>query len=287
MTIKIHGKDLSKHGLTLILPSDPSFDQRLSEQNKEGATTAADAMKSLSVLLENKTQQTIVAYRVLWCFAKIDGETHCTKKTVTAPRALMEGENLPPEVDAQTGKIKPKSARLISVISLDDAGQPRIGVGITPEEIEKMRQGLRPDPNVLRDRAIDAFAKYSDVTVSIDGAFFEDGTFVGPDTTGFFDEMEAQVNAKRDLLTEVAGRAADSTEPKEQIFQYLESVADQSVNSLNPKSTPEDHYRYYRKFYAQRILRSRQRMGEEETITEALSSRSKPWKALIKKGEID
>ena len=285
--LKIHAKDLPKHGLTLILPSDPLFDQKISEANNDHAITSTDAMKSLSVFLENKTQQTVVAYRILWCFTKLNGETHCSKKTVSAPRALMEGENLPPEVDAQTGKIKPNSALLLSLFSIDDTGNPRIGVRVTSDEAEKIRQGFRPDANVLRDRAIDEFAKYSDVTVSIDGAFFEDGTFVGPDTTGFFDEIDAQVRAKRDLLSELASRWADSTKPKEQIFQYLQSIANQAVNSLNPKSTPQDHYNYYRKIYTQRILKSRERLGDEEGIAEALNSTKKPWRALTKKNESD
>ena len=198
--LKIHGKDLSKHGLTLVLPSDPDFANRFSAGIKDGSIINADTMNSMSVFLENRTKQTVVAYRILWCFTKPSGETNCTTKTVSAPRALMEGENLSPDVEAQTGKIRSASARLISLMSFGNSRQPGMAVRVTPEEAEKIRQGVRPDPNTLRDRAMEQFGKYSDVTVSIDGAFFDDGTFVGPNTTGFFEEIAAQVKARRDLL---------------------------------------------------------------------------------------
>jgi len=42
------------------------------------------------------------------------------------------------------------------------------------------------------------------VIVSIDGVLFADGTFVGPDSQGYFGSLKAEIDARRDLVEEIA-----------------------------------------------------------------------------------
>lgn len=63
------------------------------------------------------------------------------------------------------------------------------------------------------------------MTVIADGIFFDDGTFIGPDTTDFFTEVKAQMDARRELLSEIrdelkAGKKAD------EVFGRLEAIRD-------------------------------------------------------------
>jgi hypothetical protein len=281
VNLNIHKKDLPENGLAFVLPSDPLFDQKFSQAITRQQEFAADEQKSFSVLLENNTEKTVVAYRIVWAFTTGDGATRYSKRTFSAPRALMEGENLTPDMERQTSKIRPHQGILISAIPISTDGRPTIAFETTAERAQKIREGQKLDTNELREIAAGQLAKYTDTTVSLDGAFFEDGTFVGPNTTGFFEEIGAQIKAKSDLLEEIS-RRIHSSASKQEILQDLESIANQTIKPLDPKSTPNDHYNYYRMFYAKQVVRSRRRLNDDEAVAQAMHSKDRGWPELRK-----
>lgn len=279
MTLKIHTKDVPAEGLILVRPSDPSFEVKFAKQMEGQSSNIADRIRPFSVFLENRSKQTVVAYMIQWCFTRRDGTNDCYKDAFVAPRALMEGGNIADGGEALTGKIKPGSAQFVSLISPDGTGLFR--VPISPDEAERMKQGSMLDRNEILERSNLELAKYTDVTVALDGAFFSDGTFVGDDTSGFFDQINAQVQAKRDLLNELAVASANNS--KDKVYAYIETVANQPAASIGPKSTSADHYSYYRKFYAKQIISSCRVLGNERGIAMALDPSKKPWRVLAKK----
>ena len=281
MSIRIHSKDLPEQGLTIINPSDPSFDARLANAVAGEPSEVVNDFKPYSIFLENKSRQTVVAYMIQWCFTKGDGTNDCYRKAFSSPRALMEGEYLPAEYEARSGRIKPNSSILFSLISPDGSGPFRLS--ISREEAEKIKQGAKPDKSELLHRFSSELAKYTDVTVSIDGAFFEDGTFVGDDTSGFFVQIEAQINAKRDLLNELAVNTADPHKSKDEVFSHLRTFAEQPATDLSNQSTPADYYNHFKRFYANEILSMRQTLGDEKGLAIALEPIKKPWRRLTKK----
>jgi hypothetical protein len=239
----------------------------------------ADRIRPFSVFLENRSKQTVVAYMIQWCFTRRDGTNDCYKDAFVAPRALMEGGNIPDSAEAPTGKIKPGSAQFVSLISPDATTLFR--VPISPDEAERMKQGSMLDKNEILERTTLELAKYTDVTLALDGAFFSDGTFVGDDTSGFFDQVNAQVQAKHDLLNEVTVASANNS--GDRVFAYIETVASQPAATIGAESTSADHYSYYRKFYAKQILSSCRVLGNERGLALALGSSKKPWRVLAKK----
>lgn len=282
MSIMMHSKDLSEDGLTFVLPSDPSFDARLADFMKGESSDAVNLLKPFSVFLENKSNQSVVAYMIQWCFTKSDGTTDCYRKAFASPKALMEGEYLPEDVELRSGRIKPHSAIFLSLVSPDGSGAFRIST-ISRDEAEKVRQGAKLDGSELLRRFSLELAKYSDVTVSIDGAFFEDGTFVGDNATGFFEQIKAQIDAKRDLLNELATESTNPRKSRDEVFRRMEGIANQQTADLDSKATPADYYNYFKRFYANEVLSARKVLGDEKGLEIVLRPMKKQWRLLAKK----
>jgi hypothetical protein len=89
--------------------------------------------------------------------------------------------------------------------------------------------------------------------------FFSDGTFAGPDTTNFFDAVEACVAASRDLVDEIAF-ASRRGQSSEGISNYVDEVANTPYPSR--KLVPGDFYTIYKKTHAQEFLRIKARTGQ-------------------------
>ena len=281
MSVMVHKKDLPEHGLVIIGPAAPSFDALLAAQLKGGPNEVIETLKPFSFFIENRSKQTVVAYTLQWCFTKADGTNECYVKSLTNPRALMDGDNLSEEMIEQSGRIKPQSTRFFSLISPDGSGS--LSVPASPAEVEQLRQGVRPDSGALLRRYGVELSKYSDITFTIDGAFFDDGTFVGPDNTGFFGETKALISAKYDVLTEIMRGISNPGKTKADVFRDLEATANQPKINLRSKSTFDDQYKYYKRNYAEEILGSRTFVGDEKALQLALRPMKKPWRILHKK----
>jgi hypothetical protein len=281
MNIKMNVKDLPESGLSLISPTHSSFNGRLTELLKGEPNDVLDNIKPFSIFLENKSQHAVVAYMLQWCFTKPDGTNDCFRKAVVNPVALMDGGGLPEQYDSQSSVIKPNSSRFFSIASLDGRGTFRFPV--SHDEAEQIKQGKRFNKQESLRRHVSELAKYSEITVSIDGAFFDDGTFVGPDTTGFFAQTKAMIDAKSDLLNEMNLQLGKTNASREEVFSQVEATAKLPDINLNSKSTPTDYYNYYKKSYADEMLRVRQTLGDDKALTSALHPLRKPWPKLRKK----
>lgn len=281
MNIKMNVKDLPEHGLSIISPSHPSFNKRLATLLKGEPNEVLDSLRPFSVVLENKDQRTVVAYMLQWCFTTPDGTNDCFRKAVVNPVALMEGGSLSEQYDTQSGWIKPNSSSFFSLVSLDGRGTFRFS--ISQDEAAQIKQGKRFDQRELLRRYVSELAKYAEITVSIDGAFFDDGTFVGPDSTGFFAQTKAMIDAKSDLLNEINLELSRPSASREEVFSKVAAAASQPEINLNSSSTPIDYYNFYKKSYADEILRAKQVSGEDKALALALRPLRKPWPKLHKK----
>lgn len=196
----------------------------------------------------------------------------------------MEGESLSEEQESQSSRIKPNTTQVVALISPD--GSTPFRVRVSQEEANQIRQGATPDRKALLQRFMSELAtNYTDITVSIDGAFFDDGTFAGPDTSGFFAHVKAQIDAKRDLLNEVAIGLSNLHRSKEEVFSHVEKTAAQPDVRLDSNSTPTDFYNFYKRFYAREILEDRNAFGDDKALAVTLQPLKKAWPKLRKDQE--
>jgi len=67
------------------------------------------------------------------------------------------------------------------------------------------------------------------VSAALDGAFFEDGSFVGPDRSRFFDKFESELNASQDVTAYIAN---NSDQGLDHVAAQLQSMLIQSPGSV-------------------------------------------------------
>jgi hypothetical protein len=279
--IKMHIKDLPQHNLRLIGPSDPSFDERLRTELKGESNELVDTLKPFSVFFENKGERPVVAYLIQWCFTTKEGRNQYFRKALMNPQPFMEGENLSQELKWQSGRIEPDSARFLSLLSTDGSGMLRAEV--SPKEAEELKQGKKFAQTSLLKRFSTQAEEFAEISVSIDGAFFDDGTFVGPDTSNFFAQIKAVIDARRDLLNEIAIGLSNPAMTTDSLYGRIQETAAHPIESIDSSSTPSDYYNYFKKFYASDILQTKKLHGQDKALAMAVQSMNKPWARLRKK----
>jgi len=277
----MHIKDLPQHNLRLIGPSDPTFDERLRIELKGESNEVVDTLKPFSVFFENKGERPVVAYLIQWCFTTKDGRNQYYRKALLNPQPLMDGENLSQELKRQSGRIETDSASFLSLLSPDGSGMLR--TELSPKEAEESKQGKRLDQTSPWQRFSTQAAQYAEITVSIDGAFFDDGTFVGPDTSNFFAQTKAVIDARRDLLNEIAIGLSNPAMTTDSLYGHIEETATQQSEPIDSDSTPTDYYNYFKKFYASDILQTKKLHGQDKALAMAVHPINKRWARLRKK----
>ena len=63
------------------------------------------------------------------------------------------------------------------------------------------------------------------MTVTLDGGFFDDGTFIGPDTNDFFAKVKTQIDVRYEILQGVQSDLKSGKDPAA-VFKGLEQMRD-------------------------------------------------------------
>jgi hypothetical protein len=304
MSVQVNVRDLPEHGVRIIAPSDPSFDQRAQPFLKDQPKTMVDRIKPFSVIVENMAGLAIVGSRLNWEIVQLDGNVYRARIGSSNPRALMGGNK---SIQTTRGAaIPPHSIRFVSLLGSASEGEQvdlrnfELSFRGSQSELEEFNNAL------LQGNREEAFNKSdiakvirdaTSVTVSIDGIFFEDGTFVGDDKTGFFDEVKAYIDAEYDLITEISIAQTQGKTPDEIFGQVRDFLATHSgPGSEHPPSQnygsrigggqeltapasisfSSNSYQRYKAMYAQNLLRKKEALGAKQAIGEALKLLEKP-----------
>ncbi|HKQ08003.1 MAG TPA: hypothetical protein VJ464_22950 [Blastocatellia bacterium] len=289
VTVKVKVKDYPEHGLKLIDSTDPSFQNHISAFSKGTHSPVVDSMKLFSVLLKNVGDKAIVGYWMKWELVKADGTIVTCESGGINPAALMDGGSPGLEhLSVSSGyAIRPGSTQLVSPsLSLGEdqaGGIGMLGGGYVKQANREQIQQAAQTGNLkmMMDQVARELQNYKSINVSLDGAFFEDGTFVGDDSTNYFAKIQANIDAKRDLLEEIAF-ALKHNDSEDEIFDYIKEVARQVNTASESGFTPTDYYSYQKRIYAEEMLRMRDAMGGHRAITVSLQALRKPWPKLKK-----
>lgn len=296
MPLGVSVKDFPKHGLKIIGPSDPAFEGALAGLARGQRQLLDDSIRPFCVFVENQGDQDVVGYRLRWTLTRADGQSETYANTYINPGTFV-GAVMPGGGAEGRGRvIKRGSTRLLSFIpSLDleeEGGVSQGAGGVSTENREaaaQISQGVaeavkRRDQAALIASLRSKMSEYTDVTISIEGAFYEDGTFVGPKGSKFFEQVEAYVDARHDLLRSIVN---DLVQHKsvEEIYARLKAAADDKRGAwLSADPPPADVYNHFRRSYAQQILRGRQIMGDRRALETELRSLRNPG-ARLKRAE--
>jgi len=258
---------IPEKGLLLVGANDPLFPSMANAILNGRDDLLYNTFQPYSVILWNKTGKTVVEYCLRWEFTNPDGKRVAWDMSYGDTMGLLDGSM--PKAGALIGKlsaiIRPGESMIVTPKSqlgrnsqVTPPDRPQIGAYIA---------GLQSQLNILRSG--------SDLTISLDGAFFDDGTFVGPDQSGFFERFKAQVTAKQDVMNQVLDGVAKR--------QSVESIADQlkaSVPSTGgllertlQTATPADWYQFFRSRDVSSFLSTRTAYGDDKAVDFARKAR--------------
>lgn len=293
MSTRISAKDLPSYGLIIIKPSDREFDEKSTGLLKHLAVDDREMAKPFTAIFKNTSDRAIVAHAIIWECEDVNGGKQSYNKIYANSEAFTDKDEYL-EALRRTNldqTIQPNSERLISISPLMNQG----GGGITSRQKSLSRGANMEGADALRtDKKTESTQKFNselvnncaNVTIVIDGAFFDDGTFVGPNKLKLFEQVQTQVEAKRAVRNSIADKLL-SGKSKQEIFRELEdevnsNPANPAASALTTKTTPEKQYEYFRKLYAKMFLGLRKVQGEDKVLASVLEAKNKSHPQLHK-----
>jgi uncharacterized protein affecting Mg2+/Co2+ transport len=280
MDIQVNVKALPEHGLQIISPSDPLFDKELSallKGNQVELKQAVEAIRPFCVFVKNTGAQDVVMYSLKWELTKANGMVLPLSVATGSPGVLMGVEQPKNKTEANGGdKIRPNATRFLTAdLTLKNyIYAMRADAGETfKKSFQDYMIRVTPKNNKLLEGV-------TNITVSLDGAFFEDGSFVGPDTTNLFPRMQGQIDAQRDVATAIE-QGLKQRKTYDEIFNQIESLANQPDSgqaSLQDKS-----YKSSFKMLVDDLVRMRATRGDKAVVEESQQPLQRPWPKLHKK----
>ena len=271
--IHLNAKDLPEYSLIIIAPTDPSFDdevRRLAAGLDDKQKYLIESLKPFSVFIKNRSRRDVIAYRLRWDILRPDGVVTTHTTTYAEPGALMGRDSRTDEGSRNAGvSIRANSGRYVSLASsIGESQDPEAslggGVGVSSEaDLDQIqRAGAGRDQAALIHTLAAQLARAESLTVSLDGAVFDEGSFVGADSLDYFTQLQAAINAKRDLL-QSSLLAVQRDKPIGQVFDDIESITREPDVTIHADSTQDDYYRFYKKTFAAEALRIRGAIGND------------------------
>jgi hypothetical protein len=279
--IEITGKGLPAYGLTVIGFSDPQFSELMSDYFGDDPPELIKVAAPTSVFLINESNKALVAYDLTYDFRAADGEVSSNDFSPIFVPALMD---LPQSrlAEDQALVILPGRGRLISpLLGSGGLSKGQVLPSFGNESAEKRQK------EQMMSAIKSTLAWTSSVTITLDGAFFENGSFVGPNTSGFFEKTKAIIVAQRDLLewlVEANRKRERKGDGSDIVFSELEAKVKEMPRPTS-QGSPADFYKNEQLEVAQEILRMRDKIGAGKVILEKTKVLEAKWPVLHKLGD--
>jgi hypothetical protein len=257
-------KDFPEQGVQLIGPSNPSF-------AKLAQLVTSDELSGTAVppvFLQNTSKHSIVGYRITWACIDKAGIADVRDKSKIISYVFLHGDKAE-RIQAMAGDVGVMEPNSTWFISLDGPTRRVQDTGAEPGWMP----GSYTTPKISE--------KYSKLTISVDGVFFDDGTFVGPDTTGFFNEAQYEIDARYEILNQVESDLKSGVRV-EDVFTKLEQIAGQAMPELPELPSRAEYLNFFRGIFAKNILGMKHLYGTERAIEDVHQQLSKPWVKLRK-----
>jgi hypothetical protein len=264
MNVKFNVRDIRERGLVIISPGENSYDEMINTLRENMSGSPVEAIRPYSVFIKNTGERPVVAFVLKWELVRPDGKFITRTDQYVAKYSLMGDE----DSDSNGHIIKANTPWLAF---------PGFAGALDTLTANNGAANLAP----YFDRVSSNLAQYSTVNVFLDGVFFDDGAFAGPDTTGFYGKVDALIRANQDLRDELetgrkSGKSADD------VFKHVTEEANKPKVRPGRNSTADEHYNYFKSLAAQELVEMRDVSGNEKALEHALRPPKKPRPLLRK-----
>jgi hypothetical protein len=258
----------------------------LIKDEKRDLLVAVEANKPLFVFLKNTGPNDVVAYSLKWEFLNANGTVVTRSISFANPgafsgakpsavdRTLMESVSL---VRSNTSKFVSLDSSLGSLVHsvLNNGGQPGT------DELYRALNAYLARSKESRDALLGTATAGS---VSLDGAFFDDGTFVGPDTTNLFAKLQAEIAAQKDVAGVVNQGLKEEKSPQDISRQVEEIARDPRLRQFDDPAL-SNHYNHFAKLFARELLNIKEAKGNGNMLKHAKRILDTEYPVLRKKNE--
>jgi len=261
--VKFNVRGLSEHSISLIAPSDPIL---------TGGRSIV--VYPYSVALRNTSSKAVVGYSIKWeCF---DGKKESATRDMSHDRKFSNSLGF-------TFMYGEESERKAILNNADEVIEPNSTWLISPDFPARKLSGPLDETNVGGDQAALAEVKAACPTmiVTLDGVFFDDGTFIGPDTNDFFAKVKTQMDVRYEVLQGVQRDLKSGKDPNE-VFRELEQIRDREQHVRGGEMTMNELHSFYRHMFAQDVLGMKEMWGVNGAIANVQRQLSRHWVTLRK-----
>lgn len=236
---KMTKQDFAAHGVSIVLPAEPTFAAELKALGFSSASTPND------VVVRNTSQRSVAAFGIRFLYIFADGTSAPFSSVIALfPQALLD----PGQTNRQDREplIKAGNALLVS---------PE-GDGIV---------SLAPSPVRVSGHVI-TWKPVSGIRVEANAVVFADGAVLGPDDMQVAQQLQSKLNAQQDLIQEISQRLATG--------EQLGTVLRDMTNSASPANTSNSSfdatslYSRFRKDYLRQLISTHKRYGDAATKDE-------------------
>ena len=249
LSMEFHCGDFPQHGVVLVSPTSPEYDllvadiQRRIDHPADGSPPLPESMRDriseqdreTSAILLNRSPNGIAAIQPVWSLQETNGRTYTTSfgggsnSSVLLPFGISE-EGL--KHFRYWRVILPGSRRYLNAHG-EQAGDNSDVRPPAPDETW-MGGGVGAGGGRKRFRA-----PMKEVTLTLDGVFFDDGGFVGPNHKGLWEQTV--LNAEAHLrLAKLARQGHDNGVAPPKILAEIETVTGPANDFPPAPPTPRD-----------------------------------------------
>ena len=259
VSLKFNIKDIRNHGLVIVTPADPEFVQL---RSKLTGKTATEELDLPYVFVKNMDQKRrVIAYTLKWEISQENGRVMTRVRSVLREDLLAGREGVMGPDDLT---LYPQTARLFSLGGFADGDEVSLtGAAKAVQQRAEMVSKLASTgvPGQINEQVNNS----ASIRLSIDGALFEDGDFVGENTTKQMERIEAQVKAKREIMRELFQRLKGN-QPYSEVMKILSDRHETLSESETSPSAEEDTEIQKRahKRYLDEILEMKRGFGSDE-----------------------
>jgi len=270
--ITFNVKDVSPDGLEIVSPAHSEFSNMKSKLLNKKQNAFREDTPPAAVFIKNKSKKDVVAYVLKWEVTRLDGRVETIVNSYSRPDILMGKKTYKDENLSTTFVLRSNKARFFSLSESSAQGR-ELGLSSEADDDSGSPASTAPARGIGTSADIenDSLAEVKSITVSIDGAFFDDGTFVGENSTKYFERMKAEINAKYDLLQDIKNRLENGEQPGD-VMEHLLDVSStlKAPNSLTGPDEPADVYNFFKKMYLNEVLQRRAIAGNDALLLNRL-----------------
>lgn len=288
--------DLEKYGIEVIASTDASFNSDLKQYigRDDSLVSLVESARPFTIFIKNNSLKEIVGVSLRWTFSGLNGENFEIPQNEANPGRLMGLKPLDPTMVGKTSLINNKAMKFFTYFN-DIVGN---NVAFANMRFKNpsinypynfYSQNSQSDIYNLNSQKESILSRYNDFSVSVDGIVFDDGTFIGADQNFFFDMLRGDMQARKDILKDLADAKLSGKKDTNILDDILSATSNISVNLAAQRSADvkrdqvfDSSYKTYLKNLRNELVMKRSMMSDDNVVKQLQYFRLSNFIALRK-----